>query len=278
MLPAPRTPTLPVVSSWTGHGVKEIFQSRPPRKAKPFAKALHLSGRTSAGIAWTIGIVLSMTPIRILPPMSIGIDVAFAETTAPMKATRGGTVAKYFQSSTSLSLLTMGEKTLCINSGPSGGIMISQPSVAQFELGTGLQMTHPAIEASPRSRVINVMTEPAATTTNTLSHDGEASDKDGDPRSSSQSNMVCFLVLFRVLDLSLESRRMGNPLHAQSSLYGLLLIWDSSFQIRNWSDKGCKPLNNTMANNCNQEKEKAVKEIVREGYPHIAAIKCGWPQ
>lgn len=60
-----------------------------PREAKPFAKALYLSGRTSTGIVWTINIVLSVTPIRIPPPMSIGIEVAFAEATAPMKATKG---------------------------------------------------------------------------------------------------------------------------------------------------------------------------------------------
>lgn len=123
--PAPRTPTLPLLLVT---GLARILRrtyrppTAPPRKANPFAKALYFSGSTSAGIAWTIDIVLSVTPIKIPPPMSIGIDVAFAETTAPAKATRGGTVAKYFRSRTSLSLPTMGERTLCINSGPSGGI------------------------------------------------------------------------------------------------------------------------------------------------------------
>src|SRR5450755_3094513 len=121
------TVSVSIRGEWLGHVEKASYSppTAPPRKAKPFAKALYFNGRTSAGIAWTIEIVLSVIPIRMPPPMSIGIEVAFAETTAPTNAMSGGTVAKYFRSRTSLSLPTMGERTLCIKSGPSGSILVS---------------------------------------------------------------------------------------------------------------------------------------------------------
>jgi hypothetical protein len=77
-----------------------------------------LSGSTSDGIAWTIEIVESVVPTRIPPPISIVIEVALAEITAPAKEIIGGTIAKYFLSSTSESRPTIGERTLCISNGP----------------------------------------------------------------------------------------------------------------------------------------------------------------
>ena len=59
-----------------------------------------------------------VVPISIPPPMSILIDVALAEMTAPANAINGGNAARYFLLRTSDSLPTMGERTLCISSGP----------------------------------------------------------------------------------------------------------------------------------------------------------------
>lgn len=102
--PAPRPPTNPPTA--------------PPRNAKPLASALYLSGSTSDGIACTMEIVDRVTPIRMPPPINIAILVALAEMMAPTKAISGGTAARYLRSSTSDSLPTKGESTLCINNGP----------------------------------------------------------------------------------------------------------------------------------------------------------------
>jgi len=90
----------------------------PPRNANPLAKARYFNGKTSDGIACTIEIVESVHPTRIPPPISIFIEVALAETTAPIKERTGGPIAKYFLSRTSESRPTIGDSTLCINSGP----------------------------------------------------------------------------------------------------------------------------------------------------------------
>ena len=90
----------------------------PPRKEKPFDRARYFKGRTSEGMAWTIEIVASVVPIKMPPTISMAIDEALAEITAPMKAIRGGMLAKYFLSRTSESRPTMGERTLCISNGP----------------------------------------------------------------------------------------------------------------------------------------------------------------
>ena len=65
-----------------------------------------------------MAIVESVTPIRMEPPMSIGMEVAFAETTAPTKAIMGGAEASHLRSSTSERRPTMGERTDCIRRGP----------------------------------------------------------------------------------------------------------------------------------------------------------------
>jgi hypothetical protein len=90
----------------------------PPRNANPFARARYFKGKTSDGIACTIEIVESVHPTRIPPPISIFIEVALAETTAPMNERTGGPMAKYFLSRTSERRPMMGDSTLCISSGP----------------------------------------------------------------------------------------------------------------------------------------------------------------
>lgn len=90
----------------------------PPRKAKPLARARYFIGKTSDGIAWTIEIVESVHPTKMPPPMSMVIEVALADMTAPMKDIAGGAMARYFLSSTSESRPTIGDSTLCISNGP----------------------------------------------------------------------------------------------------------------------------------------------------------------
>src|SRR4051812_41900268 len=90
----------------------------PPRKANPFARARYLSGSTSEGMACTMEIVERVVPIKMPPPMSIVIEVALAEMTAPANEMRGGIIARYFLSRTSDNRPTIGESTLCIRSGP----------------------------------------------------------------------------------------------------------------------------------------------------------------
>lgn len=63
-------------------------------------------------------IVERVHPTRIPPPMSIFIEVAFAEMTAPIKEMAGGPMARYFLSRTSDRRPTIGERTLCIRRGP----------------------------------------------------------------------------------------------------------------------------------------------------------------
>ena len=62
--------------------------------------------------------VESVVPTKMPPPINIVIEVAFAEITAPAKEIIGGIMAKYFLSSTSDRRPTIGERTLCIKSGP----------------------------------------------------------------------------------------------------------------------------------------------------------------
>lgn len=75
-------------------------------------------GRTSAGMACTIEIVLSVTPISIPPPIKVAIDCAFADITAPANAISGGTEARYLRSTTSERRPTIGDKTACMRRGP----------------------------------------------------------------------------------------------------------------------------------------------------------------
>lgn len=63
-------------------------------------------------------IVESVKPIRIPPPISIVIEVAFAEMAAPTNDITVGPIASHFLSNTSERRPTMGDSTLCINSGP----------------------------------------------------------------------------------------------------------------------------------------------------------------
>jgi hypothetical protein len=66
----------------------------------------------------TIEMVDRVTPIKAPPPIKTGIDLAVADTTAPMNAMSGGIAARYFLSNTSESRPTIGESTLWIKSGP----------------------------------------------------------------------------------------------------------------------------------------------------------------
>jgi hypothetical protein len=131
--PAPRLPTLhPLYQSSSLHQQLNIPQSKrstnkigtynpptdPPRNANPLASALYFKGSTSDGIVCTIEIVESVVPIKTPPPINIVMDVALAETTAPAKEIRGGIIARYFLSSTSESRPMIGERTLCMRSGP----------------------------------------------------------------------------------------------------------------------------------------------------------------
>lgn len=90
----------------------------PPMNANPFARGRCFMGRISEGIACTMEIVASVTPIRIPPPMSIFIDVALAQIMEPTTATSGGIEAIYFRSRTSDRRPTSGDSTLCISRGP----------------------------------------------------------------------------------------------------------------------------------------------------------------
>lgn len=90
----------------------------PEIKPKPFESGRYLYGRISEGIAWMMAMVGNVKPIRIPPPMSMFILVAFAEITAPANATSGGRQAKYFLSNTSDSRPTTGDRAACTNRGP----------------------------------------------------------------------------------------------------------------------------------------------------------------
>ena len=74
----------------------------------------------------------------------------------------------------------MGERTLCINSGPSGGITISQPFVVQFELGTGLTNDTPSDRSVLKVSDDKCNDRAGNDNDKYLRHDGEASDKDDD--------------------------------------------------------------------------------------------------
>jgi hypothetical protein len=74
-------------------------------------------------------IVESVVPIKIPPPISIVIEVALAEITAPAKEINGGIMASHFLSRTSDNLPTIGDRTLCIRRGPYG-----MTSIRCFEL------------------------------------------------------------------------------------------------------------------------------------------------
>lgn len=104
-LPAPRDPTIPPMPL--------------PRKPAPLATARYFIGKISLGIACTIEIVESVTPINMPPPMSVDIEFAVAETTAPIKAISGGIDTSHFRSSTSLSRPIIGLRPAWIRRGPS---------------------------------------------------------------------------------------------------------------------------------------------------------------
>jgi len=107
-----------VKNSKSGSGVAYSPPRAPPMNANPFASARYFKGRISEGIAWTIEMVASVTPIRMPPPISIFIEVAFAQITAPTKAIRGGIDAIYFLSRTSERRPTIGDSALCMSKGP----------------------------------------------------------------------------------------------------------------------------------------------------------------
>ena len=134
-------------------------------KAKPFAKARYFIGSTSDGIACIIEIVLKVTPISIPPPINVVIDCALADTTAPAKAIRGGIEARYFRSTTSERRPMIGESADCIKSGPCEGQLMGLYHAHHKKVLTW--MIQPARAGSPRSRMMNAMTLPAATTTKT---------------------------------------------------------------------------------------------------------------
>jgi hypothetical protein len=79
-------------------------------KQSPCDRDLNLRGRTSAGIAWVIEILVKVTPMRIPPPIRVAMSFALAETTAPTKAIKGGMEAKYLRSTISDRRPTMGER------------------------------------------------------------------------------------------------------------------------------------------------------------------------
>lgn len=78
-------------------------------KQSPCDKDRNFRGRTSAGIAWVMEILVKVTPMRIPPPMRVAISFALAETTAPTKAINGGMEARYLRSTTSERRPTTGE-------------------------------------------------------------------------------------------------------------------------------------------------------------------------
>lgn len=111
-----------------------------------------------------IDIVDNVTPIRMPPPINMLIEVALAETTAPTKATNGGIDDKYRRSRTSDKRPTIGERAACTSRGP---YTVGIPRMIRPCNRHHTWMTHPERPDSPRSRSINAMTDPAATTTNT---------------------------------------------------------------------------------------------------------------
>jgi hypothetical protein len=137
----------------------------PPRNAKPFASARYFRGKTSDGMACTIEIVERVHPTRTPPPISTDILLALADTTAPTKEMTEGIMARYFLSSTSERRPTIGDKTLCMRSGPYHANQYLDHGLKGSKGNTW--MTQPAISASPRSLMMNPITDPAATTTNT---------------------------------------------------------------------------------------------------------------
>src|SRR4051812_10835841 len=111
--PPPRIAILRCMSLISGHfrGLKNYIAPRVPEiKANPFERGRYLYGRISEGIAWTMATVGKVNPIRIPPPMSMFILVAFAEIIAPANATSGGRQAIYFLSSTSDNRPTTGDR------------------------------------------------------------------------------------------------------------------------------------------------------------------------
>jgi hypothetical protein len=62
--------------------------------------------------------VANVVPMSMPPPMSILMEVAFAQMMAPTHAMRGGMLANSFLSKTSDKRPTRGDKTDCINRGP----------------------------------------------------------------------------------------------------------------------------------------------------------------
>jgi len=88
--PAPRDPTIPPIPL--------------PTKPAPFATARYSNGKISLGMACTMDIVERVTPTRIPPKISVDIELAVAEMTAPTKAISGGIDTNHFRSRTSLSL------------------------------------------------------------------------------------------------------------------------------------------------------------------------------
>ena len=123
--PAPREPTLRYFSTYRLKyelylGISQTHRppTAPPKNENPFETARYFRGRISDGMAWTMEIVASVTPIRIPPTINIVIDEALADMTAPTKAIKGGILARYLRSRTSDSRPTIGERTLCIKSGP----------------------------------------------------------------------------------------------------------------------------------------------------------------
>jgi hypothetical protein len=62
--------------------------------------------------------VANVVPMSIPPPMSMLMEVAFAQMMLPTQAMRGGMLANSFLSRTSDNRPTRGDKTDCIKSGP----------------------------------------------------------------------------------------------------------------------------------------------------------------
>lgn len=109
-------------------------------------------------------IVDRVTPIKIPPPIKMLIELALAETTAPMKAISGGMEERYRRSRTSDRRPTIGERTLCMSRGP---YVVGMAKSITLRARYHTCMTQPERPGSPKSRSMNAMTDPAAVTTNT---------------------------------------------------------------------------------------------------------------
>jgi len=161
-----------------------------------------------------------VVPIRIPPPISIAIEVALAETTAPTKAMSGGIAARYLRSRTSDSLPTMGDKTLCMSSGP---------SAKSRQYKTAVRTASRTLTDDPPSdrrlaQISNYEGYDGTSRDNDvdLGHNGEAGHKNDHPGPPGEFDMLSLLQLIDMLHRSYKDI-VGNAMPGRCMLDGVRL-------------------------------------------------------